>query len=116
MNFDNVDAVNGCNSLDLNFNTPTPLCIDKNGIVISVRYIRQGNTVEMRYNSLVSNGTKKEIPFETFDKTTSLALITLSPNGFLKLDWKGFTINNDLATDYAILGKKNLEGTFKKKN
>jgi len=30
------------------------------------------------------------------------------------LDWKGFYIDGELAVDYAIYGKKTLEGTYKK--
>jgi hypothetical protein len=30
------------------------------------------------------------------------------------LDWKGFSIDGELAVDYAIFGKKTLEGTYKK--
>jgi zinc D-Ala-D-Ala carboxypeptidase len=33
----------------------------------------------------------------------------------MELDWLGFTINGDLAMDYAIFGKKTLEGQYKKK-
>ena len=115
VNIDNVDAAAGCNTINLNFNTATPLCIDKDGIIISVSYSRSGNIVIITFNGVIENQKDDTIPFEDFDTNTTLAEITLKPNGFLKLDWKGFTINNDLATDYAILGKKNLEGTFKKK-
>lgn len=115
VNIDNVDAAAGCNTIALNFNAATPLCIDKEGIIISVSYTKSGNNVTMTFNGVIENQKDDTIPFEDFDTNTTLAEITLKPNGFLKLDWKGFTINNDLATDYAILGKKNLEGTFKKK-
>jgi hypothetical protein len=54
------------------------------------------------------------VPFNTFDTTVPIAVLTQTSNNTLTLDWKGFSVNGDLAVDYAILGKKNLEGKFVK--
>ena len=68
----------------------------------------------MYYDSLASNTSDKKVPFNTFDTTVPIAVLTQTSNNTLTLDWKGFSVNGDLAVDYAILGKKNLEGKFVK--
>jgi len=114
INTENEDADTGCNMLMLNYSAPTSLCIDKEGITISVNYKKNGQNTEVFFNGLVENKSDKKIPFNTFDKNVPIAVITQKTNNSLTLDWKGFSVNGDLAIDYAILGKKNLEGDFKK--
>tara|TARA_B100000949_G_C14245081_1_gene435405 strand:+ start:433 stop:987 length:555 start_codon:yes stop_codon:yes gene_type:complete len=114
INLENKDAETGCNTLTLSFNATTPLCIDKEGITINVRYKNENGTTNMYYDSLESNTSDKKVPFNTFDTTVPIAVLTQTSNNTLTLDWKGFSVNGDLAVDYAILGKKNLEGKFVK--
>jgi len=118
--FMKADASNNtncnCNCLDIDFDVIKNLCIDeKSGISIQVEYRNTSNKIEMIYlNGKGNIEEKNPIPWSDFDKNSVVAEIT--PNGNqIQLDWKGFTINNELATDYAILGKKNLEGNYKRK-
>jgi hypothetical protein len=114
INLENKDAETGCNTLTLDFNTATPLCIDKEGITINVHYKKESGITNMYFDSLASNTSDKKVPFNTFDTTTPIAVLSQTSNNILTLDWKGFSVNGDLAVDYAILGKKNLEGKFVK--
>lgn len=114
INTNNFDADNGCNALRLDYTAPTSLCVDKEGIIISVTYRKNGPNTEVFFNDLLQNNSDKIVPFNTFDKDIPIAIIYPKSNNTLTLDWKGFSVNGDLATDYAILGKKNLEGNFKK--
>lgn len=117
--FIKVDAENNvceCNCIELNFQGPTKLCIDQNaGIDIQVKFSKDNDVVNIHYlNGSGNIEEKNPIPWSDFDKNNIIATITRNGSQ-LNLDWKGFTIDQKLATDYAILGKKNLEGTYKRK-
>ncbi len=106
-----------CNCLEINFDQPVEVCIDKNDkLRIQVAYAQTNDgKVKMYYVSgKGETETFKNIPWDKFDKDTPLAIIEYTQNGELELDWKGFTQNKELAVDYAIFGKKNLEGKFKR--
>ncbi|MBW2962990.1 hypothetical protein [Mesonia aestuariivivens] len=94
------------------------LCIDEEvGIKIEVKFKSINESKLAMYYVDVEGKMKgqKEIPWEDFDKNSPLAIVNFtSPNNF-ELDWKGFTKNGELAIDYALLGKKNLEGNYKRK-
>lgn len=117
--FIKVDAENNvcdCNCIELNFEGPATLCIDQNaGIDIQVKFSKDNDVVNIHYlNGSGNISDKNPIPWADFDKNNIIATITRNGNQ-LNLDWKGFTVDQKLATDYAILGKKNLEGTYKRK-
>ena len=117
--FIKVDAENNvcdCNCIELNFQGPATLCIDQNaGIDIQVKFTKDNDVVNIHYlNGSGNIEEKNPIPWADFDKNNIIATITRNGSQ-LNLDWKGFTIDQKLATDYAILGKKNLEGTYKRK-
>ena len=58
---------------------------------------------------------QKDIPWSDFDTDQALATLHfIAPNSF-ELDWRGFMKNGEIAMDYAVLGKKNLEGNYKRK-
>ena len=78
---------------------------------------KSGNRVSNIFlvNPSAKNLEGKDMPWDKFDKNTPIATLTSKPNGEVEMDWLGFSINGDLAIDYAILGKKTLEGTYKKK-
>ncbi|TQD33634.1 hypothetical protein [Haloflavibacter putidus] len=106
-----------CNCLEINFDHPVDVCIDKNAkLQIQVAYTQTNDGKVKMYYVSGSGKTKtfKSIPWEKFDKDTPLAIIEYTKNEELELDWKGFTQNKELVVDYAIFGKKNLEGKFKR--
>jgi hypothetical protein len=106
-----------CYCLDLNFTSTSELCLSPDKIYINGKFEKTNNNLINVYltdpSDINSEGDK--IPWAKFDRNIPIATITPQPNGELDLDWLGFSINGDLAMDYAIFGKKTLEGKFKKK-
>ena len=116
----NEDGISGscnCDCLTIDFSSPQSLCIDKgSGLKIQVNYKKLNNGKVAMYLFEGKGGTKvlKKIPWEKFDKTKPLAKINFTDKNHFTLDWIGFTLDDEVAVDYAILGKKNLEGDFQK--
>jgi len=106
-----------CYCLDLNFTSNSELCLSPDKIYINVKFEKTNNNLIKVYLTGPSdiNSEGDNIPWAKFDRNIPIATITSQPNGELDLDWLGFSINGDLAMDYAIYGKKTLEGKFKKK-
>ena len=105
-----------CYCVDITFESTSKLCLVPDKMAANVRFERHDNNINVFLVSPVpSKEGGKDIPWDQFDKNKPIAQITPQSNGELKLDWLGFTINNDLAIDYAIYGKKTLEGIYKKK-
>lgn len=90
------------------------LCLREGELYINSRFSQSGNDINIYYTGKSSKTNDKEIPWDKFETGTPIAVISPSGDGF-KLDWKGFSIDGDIAMDYAILGKKTLEGTYKRK-
>jgi len=111
---DEKDANCNCYCLELDMNNNTELCLSEDKIYITASYSKSGNNVNMYYTSPSSKNTNDELPWEDFDTNTPIAVLSPTDNGNMELDWKGFSINGELAIDYAIYGKKTLEGTYKK--
>ena len=105
-----------CNCIEVSFTSPTELCIARDQIYITARYSKVGNTKANIFLNEVtrSEGTETDIPWGDFDKNTPIATVTQQPDGSIKLDWLGFAIDGEIAVDYAIYGKKTLEGQYKK--
>ena len=116
VNISNIDVIANCSMVIIDYAKPTPLCIEKDDIIINVRYVRRKDDVALFLDSVVKDLSDKEVPFEKFDKTIPIATLAVNSNKTLTLDWKGFYHNGDIATDYALLGKKHLEGTFKQQH
>jgi len=106
-----------CYCLDLNFTSTSELCLSPDKLYINVKFEKTNANLINVYLTDPSdiNSEGEKIPWAKFDRNIPIATITLQPNGELDLDWLGFSINGDLAMDYAIFGKKTLEGKFKKK-
>lgn len=115
---DPPEPADGCNCycMEISFSSPTELCISPNEIYISARFSRTGNNQANVFlvENLRSTDTANEIPWGDFDTTTPIATVNLQPDGSMKLDWLGFAIDGEIAVDYAIYGKKTLEGIFKR--
>ncbi len=56
----------------------------------------------------------KPLPWADFDTDFPVATMTFQPDGSAELDWLGFAVNGEIATEYALYGKKTLEGTYQK--
>ncbi|UJH91104.1 hypothetical protein LZ575_21045 [Antarcticibacterium sp. 1MA-6-2] len=77
---------------------------------------KSGNNINIYFIEPSARSSEgKDIPWKDFDKNSPIATIIPQNNGEIELDWLGFTVNGDLAMDYAIYGKKTLEGVYKKK-
>lgn len=107
-----------CNCVEVNFTQTTELCLDKKtGLSIMAKYRRMPEgTLGIYFDTPKKEEgiADKKIPWDDFDKNTPIAIITYSTDNTFDLDWVGFNIEGELATDYAIYGKKNLEGSYRK--
>ncbi|SKB66775.1 hypothetical protein SAMN05660776_2403 [Salegentibacter holothuriorum] len=105
-----------CSCLNPEEENNIELCLSEDNIYINAKYQESGNKVNIYYDSPSNKNTNKDIPWKEFDTNTPIAVLSAGENGNIKLDWKGFSINGELAVDYAIYGKKTLEGTYIKNN
>lgn len=104
-----------CNCIDISFDGNTEWCIVKDKVYINARCEKTGeNTAELYFVSASLDIAERQLPWEEFDTDIPIASIEFQPDGSAKLDWKGFSSDGKIATDYAIYGKKTLEGTYKK--
>lgn len=110
------DSNCGCYCLDLSSNT-AELCLVNGKMYINTRLQKNSNnTIDVFLTEPAGRNTEgKEMPWKDFDRNSAIATIKPTSNGEMELDWLGFKINGDLAVDYAIYGKKTLEGVYKKK-
>jgi len=111
---DESDANCNCYCLELDMNKNTELCLSEDKIYINARYAQAKDGVNMYYVSPSNKNTNEDLPWKEFDTNTPIAVLSTGENGNMVLDWKGFSIDGELAVDYAIYGKKTLEGTYKK--
>ena len=112
-----MDDSCACYCVDINYSGNSELCLAPSKIFINIRMAKSNNQTTNIFFVKPSpeNTGGKDIPWSKFDTNTPIATITSNGNGEMELDWLGFSINGDLAIDYAILGKKTLEGNYKKK-
>lgn len=107
------DANCSCYCVEIT-NEETELCLRDKDIYINARIASNNGTKQLFYTKPSAKNTNEDLPWEDFDTHTPIAEITLTENGAMELDWKGLTINGELSVDHAILGKKTLEGKYKK--
>ncbi len=112
-----IDNSCDCYCLTINYTGNSELCLTPSKVFINTRLVKESNILTNIFLVAPSskNSEGKDIPWEKFDKNSPIATLNLKPDGKVEMDWLGFTINGDLAIDYAILGKKTLEGNYKKK-
>lgn len=103
-----------CYCLDVQLNSVAELCLKDQELYIDGRFEQDGNNINLYYSGKSSRTQNSEIPWDKFEKNTPIAVLSPTANG-MKLDWKGFSINGEIAVDYALYGKKTLEGNYKKK-
>ncbi|MDT0675775.1 hypothetical protein [Autumnicola musiva] len=104
-----------CYCLNISLSETSNLCLVENEMYITSTFERDGDRINVFYNSTSEENKNSDLPWDKFDKDKPIAVLEPQPNGQIHLDWKGFSINGELAVDYAIFGKKNLEGTYEKK-
>lgn len=109
------DTQCNCYCLELDLLGTTELCLVEDEIYINSRFVKSANEVQVFYAGPSERNTNEDLPWDEFDENEPVAVITKGSNGNLELDWKGFTIDGELAVDYAIYGKKTLEGTYAKR-
>ncbi|WP_372918211.1 hypothetical protein [Salegentibacter sp.] len=102
-----------CYCIDVVTSGQSELCLKDDEMYINARFSQSGNTTLVYYIEPSAKNTNEDIPWEDFDTNTPIAEITPTAEG-MELDWKGFSIDGELAVDYAIYGKKTLEGAYKK--
>ena len=110
---DESDASCNCYCVEVVFTGESELCLRDNEIYINARFSQNGNTTLVYFSEPSERNTNEELPWEDFDTNSPIAKITSTTKG-MELDWKGFSIDGELAVDYAIYGKKSLEGSYKK--
>lgn len=110
------DSNCNCYCLDLSSNT-AELCLVNGKMYVNTRLQKNpNNTIDVFLVEPSGRNTDgKDIPWNDFDRNSAIATIKPTSNGEMEFDWLGFKINGDLAIDYALFGKKTLEGTYKKK-
>lgn len=111
-----ADSNCGCYCLNLSSGT-AELCLVNGKMYVNTRLQKNSNnTIDVFLVEPSSRSTEgMEMPWKDFDRSSPIATIKPTSNGEMELDWLGFKINGDLAVDYAIFGKKTLEGVYKKK-
>lgn len=105
-----------CDCIEINFDTPTEWCIDRDKLYITAQTRKTGENSAEVYLVSASREIEpdKSLPWHDFDTNTPIATITFQADGSAELDWLGFSTDGEVATDYALYGKKTLEGTYKK--
>jgi len=111
---DETDSNCNCYCLELDMNNTAELCLAEDEMYINASFSKSGNNLNVYYVSPATKNSNEELPWKDFDTNTPIAVLSPGENGTMELDWKGFSIDGELAVDYAIYGKKTLEGTYKK--
>ncbi|QED36276.1 hypothetical protein FK178_00360 [Antarcticibacterium arcticum] len=106
-----------CYCVDLNTSGTQELCLVPGEMYISARLQKNSdNSIDVFLVEPSARNTQgKDMPWKDFDRNSAIAKITPQSKGSIDLDWLGFKINGDLAMDYALFGKKTLEGEYKLK-
>ena len=105
-----------CDCIEVSYDYATEWCIDKDKMYMTARCEKTGdNTAEVYFVSAgKQNSKEKTLPWNEFDTTTPVATLTFQSDGSAELDWLGFSSNGEVITEYALFGKKTLEGIYKK--
>jgi hypothetical protein len=105
-----------CECIEISYDRATEWCIDKDKMYINAMCKKTGdNTADVYFVSASrENSPDRVLPWNEFDTNTPVATLTFQQDGSAELDWLGFSKNGEVVTDYALYGKKTLEGTYKK--
>lgn len=105
-----------CNCVEISFEKATEWCIVKDKIYINARSQKTGDNTADLYLVGVSReeNSERPLPWKDFDTDSPIARIAFQPDGSADINWIGFSTNGKVVTDYAIYGKKTLEGKYKR--
>lgn len=105
-----------CNCIDISFDNPTEWCIIKDKVYINARCEKTGENTANLYlvEPTRDENADRPFPWKDFDTDSPIASMEFGQDGSVEIDWKGFSTNGKIATDFAIYGKKSLEGTYKR--
>ncbi|MCP9201415.1 hypothetical protein MKO06_16005 [Gramella sp. GC03-9] len=107
------DANCNCYCLDIQLNATSELCLADGELYVNGRFEKDGDKINIYYAGKSARTENSDIPWDQFEKNRPIAILSPEANG-MSLDWIGFTINGEIAVDYALYGKKTLEGTYNK--
>lgn len=110
------NSASDCDYIEVSYDRATRWCIDKDKMYVSARCEKTGDNTANVYFVAASEGNSpdRDMPWDEFDTNTPIATLSFQPDGSAELDWLGFSKNGEVVTDYALYGKKSLEGTYKK--
>lgn len=108
---------NGCECycLEIEAGKSSELCLKPDELYMEAYFRKVGDEIHVFYKGASVKSEENDIPWKDLDTGTPVAIFSKVSTNEYKLDWKGFQIDGKTAVDYALLGKKTLEGTYKLK-
>lgn len=105
-----------CNCVEISFEKATEWCIVKDKVYINAKSTKTGENTADLYLVEVSRevNTDRSLPWKEFDTNSPIAKIEFQPDGSADVNWIGFSKNGEVVMEYAIFGKKTLEGKYKR--
>ncbi|WP_298246260.1 hypothetical protein [uncultured Christiangramia sp.] len=104
-----------CYCLEVEAGKSSELCLKPDELYMEADFKKVGNEIHVFYKGASVKSKQNEIPWNDLDTGTAVATFSKVSANEYKLDWKGFQIDGKTAVEYALLGKKTLEGTYKLK-
>jgi hypothetical protein len=104
-----------CYCLEIEAGKSSEICLKPGELYMEADFRKVGNDIHVFYKGASVKSKQNDIPWNDLDTSTAVATFSKVSANQYKLDWKGFQIDGKTAVDYALLGKKTLEGTYKLK-
>lgn len=104
-----------CYCLKIEAGKSSELCLKPGELYMQADFRKVGNKIHVFYKGASVKSNQNDIPWNDLDTGTAVATFSKVSANEYKLDWKGFQIDGKTAVEYALLGKKTLEGTYKLK-
>lgn len=104
-----------CYCLEIEAGESSELCLKPGELYMEADFRKVGDEIHVFYKGASVKSKQNEIPWSELDTGTAVATFSKVDANEYKLDWKGFQIDGKTAVEYALLGKKTLEGTYKLK-
>ncbi|WP_026915252.1 hypothetical protein [Christiangramia portivictoriae] len=104
-----------CYCLEIQVGSSSELCLKPGELYMEANFKKVGDEIHVFYQGASVKSKQNDIPWNDLDTGTAVAVFSKVGENEYQLDWKGFQIDGKTAVDYALLGKKTLEGTYKLK-
>lgn len=104
-----------CYCLEIEDGKSSELCLKPGELYMEADFRKVGDEIHVFYKGASVKSKRNDIPWNDLDTGTAVATFSKVSANEYKLDWKGFQIDGKTAVEYALLGKKTLEGTYKLK-